>query len=215
MNKPKLLDLCCKAGGMSMGYSQVGFDVTGVDIEPQPHYPFKFIQTDATKLDIEFLRQFDLISASPPCQKYSVTTSQWRKKGYDYPDLIEPIRDLLIASGKPYVIENVPQAPLIIRVILCGTMFGIRTYRHRIFESNFYIKQPAHPEHIATATHLGRPATDKHFLTMAGHFSGVKLAREITGCHWMNRAELAEAIPPAYSKYIGGQFLKQFKEVAI
>ena len=110
----KGLDLCCKAGGCSMGYSQAGFEMVGIDIDPQPNYPFEFIQADALELlqDTEYLEQFDFIHASPPCQEYSGVSRQWREKGTIYPDILEPIRNLLIQSGKPFVIENVQNAPL-------------------------------------------------------------------------------------------------------
>lgn len=215
--KPKLLDLCCKAGGMSMGYHQAGFDVTGVDIEPQPHYPFKFIQADALTLDAEFLREFDLISASPPCQKYTKLAEWVRKNGKAYPNLINLIRDMLRESKKSYVIENVEEAPLIDPVILCGSMFNLRVRRHRKFESNFRITQPdCRHEWQDNDKIFDRYDHGKWYKSgIVGVYGcgGKDKARsnweKEMGINWMNSKELAQAIPPAYSKYIGEQFLER------
>lgn len=109
----RALDLYCCSGGAGTGLHQAGFEVTGVDIDPQRNYPFEFVLSDVMELSIEFLKQFDFIWASPPCQEYTKSGTQWRQQGREYPDLIEPTREMLIASGKPYVIENVPDAPII------------------------------------------------------------------------------------------------------
>ncbi|EHS59418.1 DNA cytosine methyltransferase [Paenibacillus sp. Aloe-11] len=207
----KALDLYCCGGGASRGLYQAGFTVTGVDIEAQKKYPYDFIQSDVLELSIEFLRQFDFIWASPPCQEYTKAGTQWRRAGKEYPDLIAATREMLIETGVPYVIENVPDSPLIEPVLLCGTMFGLRTYRHRLFESSFEIEQPVHPPHVAKNTKMGRPPKDGEFLQIVGHFSGVPLAREIMGLPGLNQYELAQAIPPAYSKYIAEQFLKSLQ----
>lgn len=202
----KALDLFCCGGGASAGLSQAGFEVTGVDIEEQKNYPFTFIKSDVMELTVDFLKEFDFIWASPPCQKYTSAGTQWRLEGKEYPDLIEPTRELLKQSGKPYVIENVLGAPLINPITLCGTMFGLRTYRHRLFETNYPVNQPDHPEHIAKNTKMGRPPKDGEYLQIVGHFSGVPLARKIMGLPNLNQYELAQAIPPAYSKYLAEQF---------
>lgn len=115
---------------------------------------------------------------------------------------------MLIESGVPYVIENVPDSPLINPILLCGTMFGLRTYRHRLFESSFEIRQPEHPKHTAKNAKMGRPPKDGEFLQIVGHFSGVPLAREIMGLPGLNQYELAQAIPPAYSEYIANEFFR-------
>lgn len=204
----KALDLYCCGGGAGTGLHQAGFKVIGVDIEYQKNYPFEFIQANVLDLSIDFLKEFDFIWASPPCQEYTMAGTQWRKEGKEYPDLIEPTREMLKASGRPYIIENVPGAPLKNPVILCGTMFGLRTYRHRLFESNYPVRQPEHPEHVAKSTKMGRPPKDGEFLQIVGHFSGVPLAREIMGLPRLNQYELAQAIPPAYSKYLAEEWLK-------
>jgi DNA (cytosine-5)-methyltransferase 1 len=138
----KLLDLYFGGGGASLGYEQAGFDVTGVDINPQPHYKGKFIQSDAIEYLKQHYQEFDAIHASPPCQAYSKATMQFRVQGKEYVDLIGITRLELIMTGKPYVIENVPDSPLINPIQLCGTMFGLRTYRHRLFESNISLIEP-------------------------------------------------------------------------
>ncbi|MFD1776675.1 DNA cytosine methyltransferase [Paenibacillus rhizophilus] len=204
----KALDLYCCGGGAGRGLHQAGFEVTGVDINPQKRYPFKFIQSDVMQLSIDFLREFDFIWASPPCQAYTLAGTQWRREGKEYPDLIEATRAMLIESGVPWVIENVPEAPLKNPVVLCGAMFGLKTYRHRLFESSFKIEQPEHPPHVAKSTKMGRPPKEGEFMQIVGHFSGVPQAREIMGLPGLNQYELAQAIPPAYSKYIAEQFFK-------
>jgi DNA (cytosine-5)-methyltransferase 1 len=143
MKRPLLLDLFCKAGGAGMGYHRAGFDVVGVDIEPQPRYPFRFVQADALEFLAAHGREFDAIHASPPCQKYCAL--RHLAKTEDYPDLIPETRELLEATGRPWVIENTPGAPLRSPLILCGTMFRLRTNcgaelrRHRLFESNCFL----------------------------------------------------------------------------
>ena len=138
----RILDLFCCAGGSAKGYANAGFDVVGVDVEPQPHYPYEFHQSDALSFPFD---GFDAIHASPPCQGYSVTRAM--HQGKQHPMLIESTRARLVSSGLPYVIENVPGAPLQNPVTLCGEMFGLRVIRHRLFESNFYIPQPRHAPH--------------------------------------------------------------------
>lgn len=143
MRKPLLLDLFCKAGGCSVGYSKAGFDVTGIDISNQPNYPFQFAQADALEAlkDKDFIRKFDVIAASPPCQVHSKARglSQARNNGAygDHLDLIPPVRDLLVESGKIYVIENVAGSGLINPLKLYGSQFpNLYTQRERWFESN-------------------------------------------------------------------------------
>jgi DNA (cytosine-5)-methyltransferase 1 len=201
---PRLLDLFCCQGGAGMGYFRAGFTVVGVDIAPQPRNPFIFFQRDA----IDFLRHhgkaFDAIHASPPCQAF---TNAQRIMGNEHPDLIGPTRELLEEIGRPYVIENVPGAPLRDPVELCGAMFGLRTYRHRLFESNIKLDAPEHPEHIARTTKMGRRPQPGEFMHVVGNFSGVAEAREAMGIDWMTRDGLRESIPPAYTEHIGRQLM--------
>lgn len=203
----RLLDLFCCGGGAGLGYEHAGFEVTGVDIEPQPNHRGTFVQADA----IEYVRDhghlYDAIHASPPCQEYSLAAKPHRALGKEYPDLIGATRDALRATGKPWIIENVPGAPLIDPVTLCGTMFGMRTYRHRLFETNWPLAQPDHPKHVARSAKMGRPVKDGEFIQYVGHFSGVGFVRDMTGLHWLNQYELAQSIPPQYTHYIGLQLV--------
>jgi DNA (cytosine-5)-methyltransferase 1 len=205
---PRALDLFCGAGGAAMGLHRAGFTVTGVDIEYQPNYPFEFIKGDATDLRIEW-RRYDFIWASPPCQAY---TNAQRIRGNEHPDFIASTREWLqriwYATGAPWCIENVVGAPLNNPILLCGTMFGLRTYRHRLFECSFPITAPQHGPHMARNQKMGRPVKDGEYMHVVGNFSGARLAREIMGIDWMTRDELREAIPPAYSEFIGRAALK-------
>ena len=209
----RLLDLFCGAGGAAMGYHQAGFtEIVGVDIEDQPNYPFEFIQGDVFEvmggfLSANKLGEFDLIHASPPCQAYSTAQRLW---GNVHPDLIRVVYTVLHASDRPWVIENVPGAPLQYPFELCGAMFGLGTYRHRLFdESGFRVQVPNHPAHSTPTTKMGRPPKRGEMMHVVGNFSGVQRAREAMGIHWMTRDELKEAIPPAYTKFIGEQFIAQ------
>jgi DNA (cytosine-5)-methyltransferase 1 len=206
---PTLVDLYCGAGGASKGYANAGWDVLGVDLYPQKNYPYEFIQMDALAfLDAWLMadmggdgRKIDGFHASPPCQAFSWAQ---RVRAREHPDLIGPTRERLVASGRPWVIENVPGAPLNDPVMLCGAMFpGLRTYRHRLFETNFGLPQPQHPEHHAPQAKMGRPPKKGEFMHVVGHFSGVAAAREAMGIDWMKREELREALPPAYTEYVG------------
>lgn len=197
----RILDLFCCAGGAGVGYFKAGFDVVGVDIVQQPRYPFNFIRADA----IEYLEahghEFDVVHASPPCQAYTLAQ---RIQGKQHVELIPPVRAILRKLGLPYVIENVPGAPLHRPAMLCGAMFPeLRVYRHRLFETNFPWMPPAHPAHIAPLRKMGRPPLPGEYMHVVGNFSGVKQAREAMGIPWMVRDELREAIPPAYTQFIG------------
>jgi DNA (cytosine-5)-methyltransferase 1 len=192
-----------------MGYHKAGFDVVGVDIAPQPNYPFAFIQYDVLKLDQRFLQSFDAIHASPPCQAY---TKAQRLMKNEHPDLIAPVRQMLETSGLPYVIENVPGAPLRNPVTLCGAMFPeLSVYRHRLFETSFAYIPPHHPKHTHRQVKMGRPPKDGEFIQVVGNFSGVKYARKAMGIDWMTRDELREAIPPAYCQHVGDQLMQHLQ----
>lgn len=198
----RILDLFCGAGGAAMGYHRAGFEVVGVDIAPQPNFPFEFHQADALTLDPGWVASFDVIHASPPCQRYSAMTNARPGLADGYPDLIAHARRLLQESGRPYVIENVPGSPLIDPVMLCGQMFGMELYRHRLFESNAPLAAPPHPEHVVPASRAGhwKPGT---IMSVAGHVAPVAKAREVMGIDWTTRDELAESIPPAYTEHLG------------
>jgi DNA (cytosine-5)-methyltransferase 1 len=194
-----------------MGYYQAGFDVVGVDINPQPRYPFAFIQADALALEPDFLAGFDAIHASPPCQAYSKSQ---RLQKRNHPDLVAPVRQMLLATGLPYIIENVPGAPLRFSqsIMLCGKMFpGLMVYRHRWFETNFLGYAPHHPPHTEQQVKMGRRVTDGEFIQVVGNFSGVEYARKAMGIDWMTRDGLREAIPPAYTKWIGEQLIAKLQ----
>ncbi|MDE8346938.1 MAG: DNA cytosine methyltransferase [Acidocella sp.] len=210
--KYKLLDLFCCAGGAAKGYQDAGFEVVGVDIDPQPNFPYRFIQSDALSLSSEFLGRFDAIHASPPCQAYSDLAKRNRNADA-WPRLIDPVRDMLIKTGLPYIIENVEGAPLQNPVILCGTMFpGLRVLRHRLFETNFSVIVPPHGRHPKVHTfdkrksHYGKTNDMVDFVQVTGGGNcTIMAAREAMGISWMKKSELNEAIPPAYTKYIGMQ----------
>lgn len=200
----RLLDLCCCQGGASHGYTLAGFTVTGVDINPQPRYPYTFIQADAITYLREHGHQYDVIHGSPPCQLHSLA---WRIQHREHPDLIAPMRAAMIDSGKPYIIENVVGAPLNDPIELCGAMFGIHTYRHRIFESNLNLTPPVHPPHQAPTVKMGRALNDGDWYHAVGNFSNVPYIRRDLNLPWMSRDGLRESIPPAYAEHLGRQTL--------
>ncbi len=186
----KALDLFCCDGGAAMGLHYAGFDeIVGIDISPHPNYPFEFIQGDATDPPVN-LEDFDFIWASPPCQNFSIGTLGWRNAGKKYIDLIEPTRKLLKCSGKPYVIENVPNAPIKKHLILCGQMFKLPIIRHRHFEiSGFRAEQPRHPHHFDSVN-------KGSLICVATGIDGVG------GFGFRNKEERAEARRKKKSKYI-------------
>ena len=211
MSRPRLLDLFCGAGGAALGYHRAGFDIVGVDQAPQPRFPYAFVQADAMELSREYLASFDVIHASPPCQAYSDLAAR-NGNADDWPQLIEPVRDMLAATGRPYVIENVEGAPLRDYIVLCGTMFpGLRVLRHRLFEANFAILVPPHPRrHPLCHTtdkrkrHYGKTDEWRDFVTVTGGGNcSVAAARDAMGIDWMTKVEINEAIPPAYTEHIG------------
>lgn len=211
MTRPRLLDLFSGAGGAAMGYHRAGFDVTGVDIEPQPRYPFEFHQADALTFPLE---GFDAIHASPPCQDYS---KAMRHLAGAYPRLIDPIRERLGAPGVPWVIENVPGSPLPHQtdlfgahgVELCGTMFGLRIWRHRLFECSLPLSAPRGCDHARQPLNPHRATTRRKLYAELGTGrSGLeRLWREEMGVGWMNAPEGREAVPVAYTEHIGHQLI--------
>jgi DNA (cytosine-5)-methyltransferase 1 len=212
--RPRLLDLFCCAGGAAMGYRRAGFEVVGVDINPQPRYPFEFHQADALEFLLKHGGEFDAIHASPPCQRYSVASKAHNGNADAHPDLVPVVRDILQKIGRPWIIENVIGAPLRNPVVLCGTMFdGLRVIRHRQFESSEKIAAPGacrpHPLCYTTdkrKPHYGRLDEMTAFVTVSGGGNCSKAAAaDAMGIDWMTKDELNEAIPPAYTEYLGWQ----------
>jgi DNA (cytosine-5)-methyltransferase 1 len=213
--RPRILDLFCGAGGAAMGYHRAGFDLVGVDIAPQPNYPFAFVQVDALDYLAEHGRGYHAIHASPPCQAYSDLKY---RTGADYPDLVGRTRELLEAAGQPYVIENVEGAPLVDPVVICGSSLGLgvanrQLRRHRLFETNW-------PLLVPPCAHAGRPVVGVYGTGGGGQMTrgfkarGVVEAREALGTPWMTMAECAQAVPPAYTELIGWQLLQQLEVAA-
>ncbi len=232
----RLLDLYCCAGGATRGYQMAGFHVTGVDIRSQKRYVGdSFVQGDALEYLAAHGHEYDAIHASPPCQKYS-TMTKGRWKDRDHADLIGATRELLIASGKPYVLENVIGAPVLYPVVLCGTMFDLQTSegsqlrRHRLFECSWlnpvlmHIIPPRcnHNDGSAIGVYGGgqhperrRPATIGVWGNGGGHSTrdnldhyGIEARKEAKGINWMTGDELKEAIPPAYTKFLGSELVR-------
>jgi DNA (cytosine-5)-methyltransferase 1 len=188
-----------------MGYHQAGFDVLGVDKERQPRYPFTFVQADA----LEFVARnggcFDAIHASPPCQRYSDAQRLAKRV---HPALVADTRVALRRTHLPYVIENVDGSPLRNPITLCGSQFGLGVYRHRLFETSFGATAPFWScQHVAPIAKMGRPVRDHEFMHVVGNFSDVQRARGAMEIPWMTRDELREAIPPAFTEYLGQQLI--------
>lgn len=214
MRKPLLLDAFCKAGGAGMGYFRAGFDVIGVDIEPQPRYPFMFIRADALAFIRHMGWMFDVLHGSPPCQDHSPLKSRSGEKGTGW--LLPATREAFEASGKPWVIENVPGAPMRQDVVYCGEMFGLRTVRHRWFESNVSgLWAPPHPlgdEH--PRRHLRKTSTIKRRKCLDAGMN-ISITGDVApyvgppcmGIDWMTGDELSQAIPPAYTEHLGRQLI--------
>lgn len=212
----RILDLYCGAGGAAMGYHRAGFEVVGVDIKPQPHYPFEFHLADALEFPLE---GFDAIHASPPCQAYSSGVRSEAARAT--PRMIADTRARLIPTGLPYVIENVAGAREELRatsdgyITLCGSMFGgDHARRHRLFEVWPWVWQPYHPEcHGMNARLARRLGVDWRRVQAVGHGrdAGSRATWELVlGIDWMTQAELSQAIPPAYTEWLGEALLEEF-----
>lgn len=203
--RPKALDLFCGAGGASMGLHRAGFDVTGVDINTQPRYPFKFIQGDALDACLD---GYDLVWASPPCQRY--TRAQNASKNADaHPDLIPTVRLKLTKWGGYWIMENVVGAPLINPSVLCGLALGLKVKRHRLFESNMMFLTPPCPSHDQDYYVIfGHEVRNRRHGQAAGRKNKIAEGRMAMGIDWMTRGELSESIPPAYSEFLGRQAMK-------
>lgn len=216
--KPLALDLFCKAGGVSRGLQMAGFEVVGVDIEDQPHYAGDhFVRADALRPPFD-LRHFDFIWASPPCQAYtSMQNINTRAPKREHPRLVEPIRDLLQASGRLYAIENVPGAPLRRPIVLCGSSFGLGVRRHRLFECNFWFLAPRcdharSPQPIAV--YGDHPQTPGDKTVRVNRARNLAEGQKAMGIDWMPWRQLTQAIPPAYSEFIGRAALQHLRAAA-
>lgn len=203
----RLLDLFCKAGGAGMGYHRAGFEVVGVDIEPQPRYPFEFHQADALEYLAAHWHEFDAIHASPPCQGYSISRNNGCHK--DAPRMIETVRDAILKTGKPYIIENVVGAPLIDPTLICGASFGLGVSgfdlnRHRIFETSFSMLAMKCQHRRGFTIGVYGNGTNACHRKKFGRCVTTQEMREAMGIDWMTRKELTQAIPPAYTEWIGG-----------
>ena len=221
--RPKLLDLFCGAGGAGMGYHRAGFDVVGVDIAPQPHYPFEFHQADVMVQFDDGIYEagfgpFDAVHASPPCQGY---TTMNNRHGSSIPKLIEPVRGLLVASGLPYVMENVPGALRALRspLELTGEMFGLRVHRPRLFESNVLLLSPPRSRRQADPIAVYGKNDGRRLWTRADgselRVADLETAREAMDMPWADWDGVKEAIPPAYTEWIGCQLLQHIATEAV
>ena len=235
--RPRILDLFCGAGGAAMGLHRAGFKPYGIDNKPQPRYPYAFLQMDAIEAlnvlldgggltfsngETLYLVAFAAYWASPPCQHYSWAAARWRNSGYEYPDLITESRDGLLRTGKPYVIENVVGAPMIEPITLCGSSFGLRVRRHRLFEATFLIWALPCSHRWQNEDPLWsirqRYRTIKTGVCYV--FGNQEVGQTVEdwklamGIDWMGRQELSQAIPPAYSEYIGRHLLRALADRA-
>jgi DNA (cytosine-5)-methyltransferase 1 len=209
----KLLDLFCGAGGAGKGYINAGFDVTGIDIAPQPDYPGTFIQDDALAYLAAHGHEYDAVHASPPCQASSALT-KGTNKGREYLNLIPATRALLALHNKPTIIENVQGSDLRRDLTLCGEMFSLAVIRHRYFELNGfpYIPTPHKPHRgVIKGWNHGKINPDGVYYQVygaGGRKGTVAEWQDAMGIHWTdNRTSIAEAIPPAYTRFIGGQVI--------
>lgn len=211
-DKPWLIDAFCCQGGASAGYVLAGFYVAGVDTSPEmlKRYPYPSVRVDAVQFLREHGHRFAVRHTSPPCQHDSDTQ---RIQGNDHPDLIGPTRDALLESGGPYVIENVVSASTREKLkdpgMLCGEMFGLKTYRHRLFETSHPVLYPVDPPHPQPTVKMGRKVEPGQYYHAVGNFSGVAYARRDMGVGWMNRDGVRECIPPIYARYVGEQIKAQ------
>lgn len=212
--RPRLLDLFCGAGGCAVGYHRAGFDVVGVDIKPQPRYPFRFVRGDALKPPFD-LRSFDVVHASPPCQAYSAANNIHGRK--DHPQLIEEVRKMLQARANIWVIENVERSPLWFPATVCGLALGLGVRRHRLFEASHLLFGTGCGDHTQDFVIVfgggARGRAHQTGVAKGGdpviHRPTIPLARakEAMGIDWMTRSELSQAIPPAYTEFIGRQLI--------
>lgn len=228
MAKPRLLDLFCCEGGAAMGYHRAGFDVVGVDLDGKfaRRYPFEFHQADALMYLRAHGREFDAVHASPPCQRYSHATVAGH--AHKHPDLVGATREALLEVGVPWVIENVPRAPLIDPVVLCGSMFGLgaidddgevlRLERHRLFESSVPLEAPGpcrHNTDVRVAGSYGGARRDKYearYVRKGGYVPAKHVQEQLLGIDWMTQHGLHQSLPPVYTEWVGTQVMNAIRE---
>lgn len=210
-SKPRLLDLFCGEGGAATGYARAGYEVTGVDLAPMARYPYEFIQGDALAYATAHGADYELIHASPPCQLYSALRSMATTAVRV--DLVDPTRQVLLSLGVPWIMENVPGAPLRGAVVLCGTMFGLgarcegrwrELRRHRLFESSHQLEAPGPCHHRAPVVGVYGHGSIPHSASRRAYQANAREARDALGCPWMSRQGLSQAIPPAYTQHLAG-----------
>ncbi len=216
----RIADLFCGAGGAAKGLHDAGFEVVGFDINPQKNYPFEFHQADALTVD---LRKFNAVWASPPCQHYTqaLTNSGGfnqngiRKTKEDYPDLLGDVKSLFQAIEVPWIIENVVGAPFDWGVVLCGQSFGLPIYRHRVFQSSHLVFAPGHIKHTKriqdgtiVPVYNGKWMTNGSAFPVPREVRTRQAWRTAMGIDWMTKQELTQAIPPAYSAFLGKQLIE-------
>ncbi len=214
----RLLDLFCGAGGCAVGYHRAGFtEIVGVDIKLQKHYPFEFVQGDALEYVALYGSEFDVIHASPPCQAFTKYKNARPDLPNKYPNLIPQIRSLLENSNKLYVLENVPGAPLLNPIVLCGSMFGLDVQRHRLFEMNTFVLTPPCNHSVWSANRYpgGRSRERGHARVLCrktvevGKWNiAIEIQKKAMDIDWMILDELSQAIPPAYTEWLGHQILE-------
>ena len=218
-----LLDLFSGIGGAGVGYSRAGFKVVGVDKQWMPEYPFPYYRQDALKFMERFLEDgntingepVDAIHASPPCKKFSTIS---KSLGYDsHTDLLTPIREMLVESGLPYIIENVPGAPMRNPIMLCGSMFELRIergylQRHRLFESNIMLQMPRPCRHEGQA--IGVYGNGRGGGPLRMRTANAAEAKALMGIDWAGRNGITQAVPPAYTEYLGKQLANTLQQSA-
>lgn len=207
-----------------MGYQRAGFEVIGVDINPQKNYPFDFIQADAMDYGYAHIHEFDAVHASPPCQRYSVATKSVKGLSDKHPDLVPWVRMMLELKGVPWVIENVVGAPMLGPIVLCGSMFGLLVKRHRLFETSFELEDPPPCCHWKFkgdypcgrsngSTRRGERSKVVHVYGQGCSRGHRDLWSKAMGIDWMTMKELAQAIPPAYTEWVGKRLMRSVKEI--
>ncbi len=224
----RILDAFSCQGGAAVGYARAGFEVVGVDIDRQPRYPFEHHVGDAIAFIRDHGHEFDVIHASPPCQRYSHGTVAGH--AHKHPDLIGPTREAILATGRSYVIENVPRSPLHDPLVLCGSMFDLsatdddgtplRLERHRHFESNvlLYPPQPCwHDKSVRVAGSYGGARRDKdeaRLVRKGGYVPSVEVQQRLLGIDWMTQHGMHQSVPPSYTEHIGLQLMQHLAEAA-